>query len=121
DTGLGRAGATTTEWPSLVEAAAKRVADGTVEVVGVWSHLIYADAPGHPSIGRQVSAFREALTVAERAGLQPALRHLANSAATLALPDTHFDVVRPGVSVYGLSPGPDVGTAASLGLRPAMT
>ena len=44
-----------------------------------------------------------------------------NSAATLALPETHYDVVRPGVAVYGLSPGPDVGTPSSLGLRPAMS
>src|SRR5689334_20246569 len=56
-----------------------------------------------------------------RAGLRPAVRHLANSAATLALPDTHYDLVRPGIAVYGLSPGPEVGTAADLGLRPAMT
>jgi alanine racemase len=120
DTGLGRAGVTATEWPELADAAAKRVADGTVDVVGVWSHLAYADAPGHPTIARQLAAFQEALAVAERAGLRPQLRHLANSAATLALPDTHFDLVRPGVAVYGLSPGTDVGTAASLGLRPAM-
>ena len=120
DTGLGRAGATVTEWPVLVEAAAKHVADGTVDVVALWSHLAYADAPGHPTIARQVTAFGEALEVAERAGVRAQLRHLANSAATLVLPQTHYDVVRPGVSVYGLSPGPEVGTAASLGLRPAM-
>ncbi|HET7531333.1 MAG TPA: alanine racemase [Mycobacteriales bacterium] len=121
DTGLGRAGATEPEWPAMVDAAAKQVAEGAVEVVGVWSHLAYADAPGHPTIARQAAAFGQALEIAERGGLRPQLRHLANSAATLALPDTHYDVVRPGVAVYGLSPGPDVGTAAGLGLRPAMT
>jgi alanine racemase len=121
DTGLGRAGATAREWPALVESAAKLVADGVVEVVGVWSHLAYADAPGHPTIARQHAAYTEALEVAARAGLRPAVRHLANSAATLALPDTHYDLVRPGVAVYGLSPGPGVGAAADLGLRPAMT
>ncbi|HET7312254.1 MAG TPA: alanine racemase [Mycobacteriales bacterium] len=120
DTGLGRAGVTAEEWPALAEAAAKHVADGTLDVVGLWSHLAYADAPGHPTIARQVAAFGEASQIAGRAGLRPQLRHLANSAATLALPDTHFDLVRPGVAVYGLSPGPEVGTAASLGLRPAM-
>ena len=120
DTGLGRGGVTADEWPQLADAAAKREADGSVEVIGVWSHLAYADAPGHPTIARQVAAYDEALGVAERAGLRPQLRHLANSAATLALPATHYDLVRPGVAVYGLSPGPEVGTAASLGLRPAM-
>jgi alanine racemase len=50
----------------------------------------------------------------------PQVRHLANSAATLALPQTHYDLVRPGVAIYGLSPGPEVGRASDLGLRPAM-
>ena len=121
DTGLGRAGATRADWPDLVTAAAKAAADGTVEVTGVWSHLAYADAPTHPTIAAQCAAYADALDVAERAGLGPRVRHLANSAATLSLPATHYDVVRPGIAVYGLSPGPEVGTTAGLGLRPAMT
>jgi alanine racemase len=121
DTGLGRAGATQSEWPILVEAAAKLEAEGSLEVVGIWSHLAYADAPGHPTVARQRAAFEQGLDIAARGGLRPQLRHLANSAATLALPDTHYDLVRPGVAVYGLSPGPDVGVARDLGLRPAMT
>jgi alanine racemase len=121
DTGLGRAGATVADWPQLVEAAAKREADGTVRVAGLWSHFACADAPGHPTVGRQQAAFAEALDIAERAGLRPDVRHLANSAATLTMPATHYDLVRPGIAVYGLSPGPDVGTARDLGLRPAMT
>ena len=120
DTGLGRAGATVDDWPELVDRASKRQADGIVEVVGVWSHLAHADAPAHPTIDRQRAAFVDALDVAARAGLQPQVRHLANSAATLVLPDTHFDLVRPGVAVYGLSPGPEVGLARELNLRPAM-
>ncbi|MDQ1697785.1 MAG: alanine racemase [Frankiaceae bacterium] len=121
DTGLGRAGAGDDDWPTLVEAAAKQESEGTVEVVGIWSHLAHADAPGHPTIGRQQTRFEEAVERAAGAGLHPQLRHLANSAATLVLPETHYDLVRPGVAVYGLSPGPDVGPARSLGLRPAMT
>jgi alanine racemase len=121
DTGLGRGGAPPTEWPDLVEAAAKAQADGTVEIVGVWSHLAYADNPGHPTIDRQHVAFEEALEIAARAGVQPQIRHLANSAATLRSPRTHYDLVRPGVAVYGLSPGPEVGEARELGLTPAMT
>ena len=120
DTGLGRAGATSGDWPRLCERAAKLAADGLVEVVGVWSHLAYADAPGHPTIAAQQARFAEAVDAARAAGVAPQLLHLANSAATLALPDTHFDLVRPGVAVYGLSPGPEVGVAADLGLRPAM-
>jgi alanine racemase len=121
DTGLGRAGVQPGDWPELVEAAAKAQADGTVEVVGVWSHLAYADQPRHPTIDAQRLVFDEALAVANAAGVDPQVRHLANSAATLALPSTHYDLVRPGVAVYGLSPGPEVGIPAELGLTPAMT
>ncbi len=119
DTGLTRGGATAADWSALVESAAKAQADGAVEAVGVWSHLAHADAPGHPTIDAQLSLFHEALAVVERAGLTPRWRHLANSAATLTRPDTHFDLVRPGVAVYGLSPVP--GRAAEFGLRPAMS
>jgi alanine racemase len=121
DSGLGRGGAQPAAWPDLVDAAAKAQADGTVEVVGIWSHLAYADNPGHPTIDAQRQTFEEALELASRAGVQPPLRHLANSAATLRLPRTHYDLVRPGVAVYGLSPGPEVGDARDLGLTPAMT
>lgn len=118
DTGLSRNGCYVTDWPELVTAAAKLQAAGEVEVVGVWSHLVYADQPDHPTNARQLTAFRDALQVADQAGLKPRVRHLANSAATLSLPEAHFDLVRPGIAVYGLSPMPGRGNA---GLIPAMT
>jgi alanine racemase len=117
DTGLSRGGATVADWPTLLDAAAKAEADGTIEVVGVWSHFVYADAPGHPTIDRQLAAFHEGLAMADKAGLRPRFRHLANSAATLTRPDTHFDLVRPGIALYGLSPI----AGQTFGLRPAMT
>jgi alanine racemase len=121
DTGLSRGGAALADWPDLVEAARKAEAEGAVKVVGLWSHLAYADAPGHPTIARQAGVFREALAHAESAGLDPEVRHLANSAATLTAPEQHFDLVRPGIAVYGLSPVPDVAGPSAYGLRPAMT
>lgn len=126
DTGLSRGGATPADWPALAEAAAKAQADGSVEVVGVFSHFVYADAPGHETIDRQLSVFHEGLAVAERLGVTPRYRHIANSAATLTRPDAHFDLVRPGIAVYGLSPLPRSGTdrlspGSTFGLRPAMT
>ncbi|HKR52274.1 MAG TPA: alanine racemase [Pseudonocardiaceae bacterium] len=113
DTGLTRGGVYRSEWPSLVRAAA---ATPGVEVVGVWSHLAHADDPGHPVIERQVRYFEEAYQMACAAGLRP-LRHLANSAVTLTRPDLHYDMVRPGIAVYGLSPVPGEG----YDLVPAMT
>lgn len=120
DTGMARNGATRQDWPDLVRAAAEQAAAGTVEVVGVMSHLAHADTPDHPEIGAQVSRFTEALEVAAALGVRPALAHLANSAATLTRPDTHFDLVRPGLACYGLSPVRGV-PAGDLGLTPAMT
>ena len=105
------------DWPALVEAAAKAVADGTVEVVGVWSHFASADVPGDPANDAQLRTFRDALDVAARYGIVPRYRHMANSAATLTRRDAHFDLVRPGIAVYGLTPVPGV----DFGLRPAMT
>jgi alanine racemase len=116
DTGLSRNGSYVDDWPDLVVAAAKAQAAGEITVVGVWSHFAYADEPGHPTIAKQIDAFRAALEVASRAGVEPQLRHLANSAATLTLPEAHFDLVRPGIAVYGLSPVHD-----QHGLTPAMT
>ena len=92
-----------------------------MRVVGLWSHLAYADAPGHPTILRQAEVFREAVALAQGAGIDPEVRHLANSAATLTAPEHHFDLVRPGLAVYGLSPVPDVAGPSAYGLRPAMT
>jgi alanine racemase len=121
DTGLSRGGAALADWPDLVDAARKAEAEGVVRVVGVWSHFAYADAPGDPTIARQADLFRDAIGHAESAGLAPEVRHLANSAATLTAPEHHFDLVRPGIAVYGLSPVPEVGAPSAYGLRPAMT
>jgi alanine racemase len=118
DTGLSRNGCYVTDWPALLTAAAKLAASGEVEIVGVWSHFVYADEPGHPTIARQIAAFHDAIEVADRHGVRPTVRHLANSAATVTLPEAHFDLVRPGVAIYGLSPVPNRGT---FGLTPAMT
>ncbi|TKJ34592.1 alanine racemase [Blastococcus sp. CCUG 61487] len=119
DTGLSREGAPPGEWPDLVAAAARAQADGDIAVVGLWSHMAYADAPTHPTIGAQVRVFEEAVELARGAGLTDARRHLANSAATLALPETWYDLVRPGIALYGLDPLG--GDPARHGLRPAMT
>ena len=65
------------------------------------------------------SNLRSAVSIAERAGCRPELRHLANSAATLVHPSAHADLVRPGIAIYGLTPVPQVDD--DFGLRPAMT
>ncbi|MFD3512756.1 alanine racemase [Streptomyces sp. NPDC058657] len=120
DTGLGRNGCQPADWPELVAAARAAEAEGTVRVTGLWSHFACADEPGHPSIELQLTAFREMVGYAEAQGLAPEVRHLANSPATLTLPQSHFDLVRTGIAIYGVSPSPELGTPAELGLRPVM-
>ncbi|MFF4481392.1 alanine racemase [Streptomyces sp. NPDC001520] len=121
DTGLGRSGCQPADWPALVDEARAAEAEGAIRVAGLWSHFACADEPGHPSIGAQLSVFRDMVAHAEGAGLRPEVRHLANSPATLTVPESHFDLVRTGIATYGISPSPELGTAAHFGLRPVMT
>jgi len=120
DTGLGRNGATPEAWDRLVGEAVEYQDQGLLRVVGIFSHLAVADEPDRPETDDQLAAFREALAIAEDAGVDPEVRHLANTPATLSRPDTHFDLVRVGLGIYGLSPF-EGQTSAELGLRPAMT
>ncbi len=121
DTGLSRNGAPRSAWAELFESARAHEESGRIDVVGIWSHLACADEPAHPSNDRQIEAFDAALAMAEELGLEPEVRHLANSAGALLRPDTWFDLVRIGIAAYGLSPAPRVVTAAELGLVPVMT
>ncbi|MEV1066192.1 alanine racemase [Streptomyces sp. NPDC050263] len=121
DTGLGRGGCQPADWAELVAQALLAEAEGTVRITGLWSHLACADEPGHPSVAVQLGRFREMTAHAERLGARPEVRHIANSPATLTLPETHFDLVRPGIAMYGVSPSPELGSSADFGLRPVMT
>ncbi|MFC8063404.1 alanine racemase [Streptomyces sp. NPDC057293] len=122
DTGLGRGGCQPgADWAELVRQALRAEAEGLLRVTGLWSHFACADEPGHPSIAAQLTLFQEMTAYAERQGVRPDVRHIANSPATLTLPEAHYDLVRPGIAMYGVSPSPEIGTPADLGLRPVMT
>ncbi len=118
DTGMSRGGATAADWPGLVRAALEAEAAGDAVIAGLWSHFACADMPGHPSIDAQLAAFDAAVARAERDGARPEVRHLANTPATLTLPDSWRDLVRPGGAVVGLSTLPG---GAPDWLTPAMT
>jgi len=118
DTGLSRGGATPASWPAVIDAALSAQARGSVLVAGLWSHFACADLPGHPSVAAQLAAFADAVTLAEKAGVTPEVRHIANTAAALTVPESRLDLVRLGGACYGLSTLP--GGAPSW-LRPAMT
>ncbi|UNK46860.1 alanine racemase [Arthrobacter sulfonylureivorans] len=120
DTGLGRNGCPPALWEDLINRAVEYQELGLLRVVGVFSHLAVADEPHRPETDEQVDRFREAVAVAENAGLDLEVRHLANTPGTLSRPDAHFDLVRVGLGIYGLSPF-DGQTPEELGLVPAMT
>ncbi|MFG2330509.1 alanine racemase [Streptomyces sp. NPDC048604] len=121
DTGLGRNGCQPADWPQLVGEALRAQEEGLLRVTGLWSHFACADEPGHPSITAQLDLFHSMLEHAEKAGVRPEVRHIANSPATLTVPESHFDLVRPGIAMYGVSPSPELGTPADFGLRPVMS
>jgi alanine racemase len=119
DTGLNRGGAPVDAWPALFAAAAGLERDRRITVTGIWSHFSSSDEPDDPANAAQEAAFEEALREAERAGLRPEVRHLANSAAAILRPSSRLDLVRVGIAAYGLDPAP--GHSPDLGLVPAMT
>jgi alanine racemase len=120
DTGLSRNGASEDDWPTIIAAIDERV-----ELVGVWSHLANADDPANPaaaaSVAAQCAALERGLALVQAAGLQPPYVHIANSAATMWFPETHFTMVRCGIAAYGVSPGVEIDAAERAGLRPVMT
>lgn len=118
DTGLHRNGVTPADFPDLLSALGRAVAEDAVRVRAIMSHLSHGDEPDHPANDQQAHLFREMSAEARRHGIAFEVAHLSNSPAILARPDLAFDMVRPGIAVYGLNPlpGPD-----TTGLIPAMT
>lgn len=117
DTGLHRNGALAADWPALVDSAAQLEAQGTITVVGIWSHLADTSvAEDQVSLTR----FHEAVAHAREAGLSPDILHIAASAAAIDFPESRLDLVRVGLIAYGVSPFEDKG-ALELGFQPVMT
>jgi len=121
DTGLGRNGVMPGDLADLTSLLEEATANGLVEVVAVWTHFALADAPSSPTISKQLEVLDASFKFVESRGFKNLMKHAANSAATLTSPHTHFDLVRPGIAVYGITPGGEVGKASEFGLRPAMT
>ncbi|MEE3065213.1 MAG: alanine racemase [Actinomycetota bacterium] len=118
DTGLNRNGVPAAEYPAMLQAVGSGAAAGAICLRGLMSHLVFADQPDNPINDVQAQRFREMLAFARDQGVRFEVAHLSNSSATMSRPDLAFDMVRPGIAVYGLSPVPARG---DLGLIPAMT
>ncbi len=118
DTGLSRNGASPAEYPALLERLGRAQAEDAVRVKGIMSHLACGDEPDHPTNDRQAQRLTDMRRQAADAGVRFDMAHLCNSPAAMTRPDLAFDMVRPGIAVYGQTPIPRFG---DMGLRPAMT
>jgi alanine racemase len=121
DTGLGRNGVMPNDLADLTNVLEEAKAAGQINVVAVWTHFALADAPSSPTIAKQLEVLDQSFKFVESRGFKNLMKHAANSAATLTAPNAHFDLVRPGIAVYGITPGGEVGKASEYGLRPAMS
>ncbi len=117
DSGMGRLGVRPEAFQAMLERADLREAtDGKLE--GILTHLACADDEEDPVSEGQLDLFERACEQLSQAGFEATRRHAANSAGTLRYARSHYDLVRPGLALYGVSPTP--GAASDLALRPAM-
>lgn len=113
DTGMHRIGV----WPPEAAAAfVGEVVGSGLTLEGLWTHLARAEED-NPTTDTQLAQFIKVVHEVKAAGHVPSLIHSANSAATIRFPASHFDLVRPGIAVYGVQPAPGIGED----LRPALS
>jgi alanine racemase len=130
DTGMGRLG-----WvagPSLdnaistraIKQAAEKILDAArlpgLAIEGLFTHFANADSSDKDHARLQFSIFTDLIDELARHGFEVGIRHAANSAATIEMPETHLDMVRPGIALYGLWPS-DETDRSRIDLRPVMT
>jgi len=118
DTGLNRNGVPLGQYPSMLTALRQAVAEDAVRLRGLMSHMVFADEPDNPINNVQAQRFTDIVAQTRDQGVHFEVAHLSNSSSTMSRPDLAFDMVRPGIAVYGLSPVPSLG---DMGLMPAMT
>lgn len=118
DTGMGRSGFIISDWPRMVKRFAEAEASGMIHLRGLMAHFSSADELGNPVTDRQADALRAAIEMGRRAGLKLDHNHHANTAALLTHGGMGFELARPGLGIYGISPMPELG---DLDLVPAMT
>ncbi len=114
DTGMHRVGCD----PADAVALARRLLDAGLVLEGTFTHLAVADKPERPETALQLERFEAVLAEMVAAGIDPGIRHAANSAGALAHPDARMDMVRVGIATYGVPPDPDL--TVPVELRPAM-
>jgi alanine racemase len=117
DTGMHRVGCQPEDLLDVLGAVAAQAP--ALRLAGLWTHHACADDPAHPANDLQRRRFAAVLEELDRRGLRPPLVHAANSATGLAAPEARHDMVRAGITVYGMEPGPGVAHLCR-GLQPAL-
>lgn len=130
DTGMGRLGVVCdglalphhdrSSRTRAVEAILKIASLPRLEIEGIYTHFANADRENIKDTELQFSLFLDVLAQLKKNGLEPQFRHAANSAALIRMPETHLDIVRPGIALYGLMPS-SVLSKDSIDLRPVMS
>jgi alanine racemase len=118
DTGLNRNGASPAEYAAMLTALKRALADEAFTLRGLMSHLAHGDEPDNPFNDVQAQRLKDMVGQARDQGLQYEVVHLSNSPSAMTRPDLAFDMIRPGIAVYGQTPIP---TRGDMGLKPAMT
>jgi len=129
DTGMGRLGVMADEIAlSDTAGGQKKEALDTIQAItslqkikieGIFTHFANADSKDKTHAICQLAIFNKLLDALNKRGIEFKFRHTANSAATIELPDSHLDLVRPGISQYGLWPSPAIDRSL-IDLKPAM-
>lgn len=119
DTGMGRLGIRSEQLTEILELIREIHRLSGLELEGLFTHFAKADAEDLSHARLQLARFQSVLQAIEAEGMRPPLVHAANSAATLSLPEARFDMVRPGIALYGLDPSPDVRLPE--GFQPALS
>lgn len=130
DTGMGRLGVLCDglALPDTDKSSRKRAVQAVLEIAslprleveGIYTHFANADHPDTSQTDLQFSLFMDILSELRKNGLEPRFRHAANSAALIRMPETHLELVRPGIALYGLSPSAVIGKA-QIDLKPVMS
>ena len=121
DTGMNRGGVRYTEAARFIQWLTSLYG---IAVDGIFTHFATADETDKSYVHLQLNRFKSVLSELSHLNLRPPIVHAANSAATLTLPDSHFDAVRVGLSLYGIHPSPDhsiSGASHAIRLRPSLS
>ncbi|GCE48667.1 UDP-N-acetylmuramoyl-tripeptide--D-alanyl-D-alanine ligase [Thermosporothrix hazakensis] len=119
DTGMGRLGIRSEQQSEIIELIELIRSLPGLELEGLYTHFASADAEDKTHAYMQLSRFQHILTTLDERQLRPPIVHASNSAATLSMPEARFDMVRPGIAIYGLDPSPEVPLPP--GFRPALS